>query len=187
MGLDAYSYTSLGTIPIAEALTKFASDGYIHVMGRRIAGFGTIAANGVAMLDGQTLESASLEEVFEIRLFNELRELRWLREGAAGRAVLLAAEIDDQAGTWITEPVIATIRTSYFVWGVSEGPLEGSAEAWSGLFDSRIGVQTIPGSHPAGTRVAVRAIEYLSAESTYGNAAVCEERWCGIENLGKGN
>ena len=194
VGMNSYSYASLGTLPIAEALQRFGRDGFIHVMGRRTAGFGTISADGQATLDERVLNDHDLEEVFEIRAFCQSTELRWLKDGTTGSAVLLAdsaevGSLSDGSLRWETVEVLQTIDTKYFLWGASDGPREGTpgAAPWSCLFDSRIGVQTIPGSHGAGTRAVIRAIEYVTAENAYGNAAVTEERWCGIETFGKEN
>jgi CRISPR-associated protein (TIGR03984 family) len=192
MGISSYSYASLGTLPIAEALRRFGHEGFIHVMGRRAAGFGTINAQGQAMLDERVLTDPDLEEVFEIRAFSNSVELRWLKDGMTGTAVLISdssevGSVADASLRWETVKVLQAIDTKYFLWGASDGPTEATVGAapWSSLFDSRIGVQTIPGSHAAGTRAVIRAIEYLTAEDEYGNAAVTEERWCGIENFGK--
>jgi CRISPR-associated protein (TIGR03984 family) len=192
MGITSYNYASLGTLPIAEALRQLGQEGFIHVMGRRTAGFGTVNSRGEVMLDQRVLTEQDLEELFEIRAFSESVELRWLKDGTTGTAVLVSDSSKVDSGDygslrWETIEVLQAVDTKYFVWGASDGPTEGNAGAapWSRLFDSRIGVQTIPGSHAAGTRAVIRAIEYITAEDAYGNAAVTEERWCGIETFGQ--
>ena len=127
-----------------------------------------------------------LDAVFEARGFNELAELRWLRDPGPDRAhqAVILAEKDRLPGLddWSSEPlraIVHTIAQTYLLWG--EGTGRRPADGWSELATARIGALCVP---VAGVqqhqRVLLHAREYVT-EGDHGNAVVIEERLLRLE------
>ena len=121
-----------------------------------------------------------LAPVFEARVFDGVRELRWLNEsGGRGRAVLLAE--DDAklpAGFGETLPAMHAFHTldqQHLLWGEAE-PSDGSG--WTTLYAPRIGSLTVPVETSDRVRLIVR--EYVAVEAEHGNAYVADERLVGL-------
>lgn len=121
-----------------------------------------------------------LNLVFEARIFNANAELRWLKSGSTGAAVILSESETLPGLDWSLaldamknlEP-LDTI--SYLLWG--EGTNIPSNNEWSCLTAARIGKLYVPisGVKP-NHRVQLVAKEYTGKVDCYGNMAVVEER-----------
>lgn len=129
-------------------------------------------------------EIISLDNVFELRAFNQNIELRWLNElNGKGKAVLISEQnisgylYDDTSE--IQE--LDIIPQQYILWG--EGVKTVSTSGWGKLATARIGSIDVPikGLIGGGKRVYLNAIEYLQADEEYGNVSVIEERLTGLE------
>lgn len=129
-----------------------------------------------------------LADVFEARAFTAERELRWVRRGATGDAVLLGEDLqaDDIPATAkrCEQTGLCPADIDYLLWGEPVPDAE-QRDGWMKLSSARIGTLHIPGSWPAGnpTRLRLRAREYLAVDDAakeYGNAYVFEERLIGI-------
>lgn len=126
-----------------------------------------------------------LDLVFEARIFNKNAELRWLKSGSTGAAVVLSESKTLPGLRWLPsldasleiEPVY---RISYLLWG--EGTNIQLDNGWSCLTAARIGKLYVPisGVKPK-QRVQLVAKEYMSKVDCYGNMAVVEERLIGFK------
>ncbi|EFC81117.1 CRISPR-associated protein Csx19 [Parafrankia sp. EUN1f] len=148
------------------------------------------------------LPATGRSAVFEARLFDGMRELRWLHDrDGLGTAVLLGEDEVCGAGLAKSLPAleaIDTIGTRYLLWG---RPVTGTAtpagtagepgtDGWLVLADARIGLMPVPmgGLEPpdaarAGAgwareeHVYLHTVEYVATDDTaHVNAAVVEER-----------
>jgi len=129
-------------------------------------------------------ENINLRSVFEVRIFNEQAELRWLNElNGMGKAVLLS---DVAINIWKDVDlhkikVIDKLIQRYLLWG--EGTGTNIGEHWSRLSTARIGKLDVPTPDvQTQERVRIKVCEYLSIIDEHGNTSVVEER---LLNLGK--
>ncbi|MGW2303949.1 type III-D CRISPR-associated protein Csx19 [Streptomyces sp. NPDC001809] len=123
--------------------------------------------------------------VFEARVFDGERELRWLCDtGHHGRAVLLT-EDETLLPDAFPEPVAplaatAVLAAHYLLWGRPAG----GDEEWTVLHTPRIGTLTVPHPRPdAEQRLRLVTREYVSTDPHHGNAHVSEERLLRIETV----
>jgi CRISPR-associated protein (TIGR03984 family) len=135
--------------------------------------------------DGQPLDITS---VFEVRVFNETAELRWLNDPGAEqrhRAVILT---ETDYSSLLTDWKRSENRTvedgkldqTYLLWG--EGTDRGMSNGWSELATARIGALPVPLSNvDRKQRVLLHSIEYLIEEDEHGNVIVFDERLCKLE------
>jgi CRISPR-associated protein (TIGR03984 family) len=128
--------------------------------------------------------TADLGSVYEARIFDGDRELRWLNESAGqGRAALLAedgAALPAGFGAPLPAvPTLAVLDQRYLLWGQVEG---SSERGWTTLYSPRIGPLDVP--HPAepGARLRLVVREYIAAEERHGNAYVADERLIRLES-----
>ncbi|WP_119726306.1 type III-D CRISPR-associated protein Csx19 [Thermomonospora amylolytica] len=155
------------------------------------------APDGVALLitpwryhvalvrDGQVLsrgDEIDLTGTFDVRVFNENAELRWLQTGdGRGRAVLLTedaaalpADFTERHGD---VHAIAVQEGRYLLWGRSAGTSDG----WTALTTERIGAVHIPVDIPRRPGyAALTTREYIARDPRHGNAYVAEERLLGF-------
>ena len=128
-----------------------------------------------------------LDLVFEARIFNQTAELRWLKSGELGTAVLLSEEEDwkganlpDGYNKTTLDNLEALDRSNYLLWG------EGTniqKNGWSCLTAARIGKLYVPiAAIEPKKRVQlvvqeyIGEVEYIGKVDKYGNMAVVEER-----------
>lgn len=141
----------------------------------------------VAVASGGTLRVAGDDpwelpaDCFQITAFDGRTELRWLADGAGGRAVWLA----EQADALPSEPgggvaFDHTLDQRSVLWGEPAAPESPGFSAWS---SSRIGLAHYP-CEPglARDRAVLEALEYI-AHDEHGNAAVVERRLVAIRRL----
>jgi CRISPR-associated protein (TIGR03984 family) len=127
--------------------------------------------------------SASLNEIFEARIFHEKAELRWLQSGLGfGRAVVLGEfplpSLADASWELQESPYCGKVRQTYLIWGERESATENG---WTTFSTSRIGRIDVPVSMPGERKRAwMKSFEYLK-EFEYGNVGVFEERLIGVE------
>ncbi|MFG3384010.1 CRISPR-associated protein Csx19 [Streptomyces sp. NPDC047999] len=128
-----------------------------------------------------------LEAVFDARVFDGQRELRWLcTAGREGHAVLLG---EDPAalpsGFGETLPDLhaeSTLPSYYLLWGHPQPATGNGTAAWTALSTPRIGTLHVPvPPPPPGCRLRLVAREYVCVEPRHGNAHVAEERLLRIE------
>ena len=125
----------------------------------------------------------ALDNIFELRAFNQNVELRWLNElNGEGKAVLISEK--DICG-YLDECVsligiLDTIPQRYILWG--KGVKTVSTSGWGKLATARIGSIDVPvRALTADKRVYLNAVEYLQVDEEYGNVSVVEERLTGLE------
>ncbi|MBD2279397.1 MAG: TIGR03984 family CRISPR-associated protein [Dolichospermum sp. DEX189] len=129
-------------------------------------------------------EMISLDNVFELRAFNQNYELRWLNESnGKGKAVLISEQnISDYLYADISEiKELHKNPQQYILWG--EKASTESTSGWAKLSTARIGSIDVPikGLTGGDKRVYLNAIEYLQADEQYGNVSVVEERLTKLE------
>lgn len=132
---------------------------------------------------GDPMDAASLNTVYEARLFRqtnclpELAELRWLHEGGGkGRAVWVATNPDgfgDIGEPGGVEPCSAIIAASGLLWGL----VDSSKDGWTALSEARVGRLCVPHDGATGDRprLLMRSVELVATEPEYGNCYVTEE------------
>ncbi|MFF4652621.1 CRISPR-associated protein Csx19 [Streptomyces sp. NPDC001380] len=124
-----------------------------------------------------------LDAVFEARVFDEDRELRWLcTHGIRGRAVLLAEDEALLPGSFPERvpplAAVGTLDAHYLLWG---RPRLGG-DGWTALHTPQIGTLHVPCPAPGpDRRLRLAAREYVCVEPRHGNAHVAEERLLRIE------
>jgi len=130
-------------------------------------------------------EIISLDNVFELRAFNQNYELRWLNESnGKGKAVLISEQkqnISDYLDADISEiKELHKNPQQYILWG--EKASTESTSGWAKLSTARIGSIDVPvRGLIADKRVYLNAVEYLQADEEYGNVSVVEERLTELE------
>ena len=124
--------------------------------------------------------NALLAEAYELRVFCRDWELRWLRDGTKGRAVLASEkEIPAEGFTPVEKPwgEVAEpqgyLPQTYLLWGQAAEP---SRDGWTKLTAARIGTlwAPVPNVEEKG-RVQLHAGEYL-VRMEHGNVVVAHER-----------
>ncbi|SEG48675.1 CRISPR-associated protein, TIGR03984 family [Thermomonospora echinospora] len=154
------------------------------------------APDGVALLitpwryhvalvrDGRVLphrDEIDLTETFDVRVFNENAELRWLQSGGSGRAVLLTEDATALPADFTERDgdvhAIAVQKGQYLLWGRSVGTSGG----WTTLTTERIGAIRVPVDIPRRPGyAALTTREYIARDPRHGNAYVAEERLLGF-------
>ena len=129
-----------------------------------------------------------IRSVFEARVFNQTAELRWLKDGKSGRAVILSEDErigfkDESIGFEKVPPTTyETICQKYLIWGQSTGK-SSDDENWTQFGSAQIGSFYVPVPNVAEQGYAqFTAVEYLK-EFEDGNVAVFEERLTGISEV----
>ena len=130
----------------------------------------------------------NLSHVFELRVFNEAFELRWLHEQSGnGRAVIVTEddELSPAVGTW-SKPSSTKVERqtahAYQLWG----KLLSEDNGWSILTDAQIGELRVPLSGlTKDQRISLTAVEYLGVGDDDGNMIVVEERLTGLKAVDK--
>lgn len=122
--------------------------------------------------------------VFEARVFDADRELRWLHQsGSRGQAVLIS-EADSALPAGFGNPLpalpaVAVLDQHHLLWGQPEPPEHAG---WTTLYAPRIGriPVPLPGiEHSHRIRLVMR--EYVAVEEQHGNAYVADERLVRLE------
>jgi CRISPR-associated protein (TIGR03984 family) len=128
-----------------------------------------------------------LEGVFDARVFDGQRELRWLcTAGREGQAVLLGEEPDVLPGGFgdVLPDLHAedTLSAYYLLWGRPQPQHRPGTGTWTVLHTPRIGTLPVPAPPPPpGCRLRLVAREYVCVDPRHGNAHVAEERLLRIE------
>ena len=129
--------------------------------------------NGTKFVDESGEIDVKKSGVYEARVFNTEKELRWLSSGKTKTltdADLLAEK--DFAGKIDNQ--------KYLLWGQSTGKIKGN---WTEFAEARIGAFFVPIANVADKGYAqFTAVEYLK-EFEDGNVAVFEERLTGISEV----
>lgn len=130
------------------------------------------------------LAADDLDAVFELRLFTDRRELRWVRQPGGGRAALLSedSEVANIGTEWTAAdplPTITTLDQHQLLWGTATD--HPPAEGWSTLSEHRVGPLAVPLAGLSGRqRARLRLREYVTCDGE-GNAQVAAERLVGLE------
>ena len=142
----------------------------------------TFAKETLRGWDGQPVDLGS---VFEVRVFCETAELRWLNDPGpeqCHRAVILTERELPKLGDWHREQevnVIETLPQTYLLWG--EGTGRQVNDGWSELATARIGGLPVPvGNVGKNQRVMLHSVEYV-VEANHGNAVIFDERLVKLE------
>ena len=123
---------------------------------------------------------ADLSKAYEIRAFGRDAELRWLRAGVLGDAVLIADGAAKPAGGAESE-IVDTIeqrRRGYRLWG-KKAAKTAAPQGWSALSSGRVGALMIPHPVSDGGELVIEAREYIGL-AAHGNAVVLFERLVGF-------
>ncbi len=122
------------------------------------------------------------KSVFEARIFNRTAELRWLKDGEKGTAVILSEDEKVGFDEKISSETYETICQKYLIWGQSTGKYENDQTQFG---TARIGSFYVPLQNIADKGYAqFTAVEYLkSYDDQDGNVAVFEERLTGISEV----
>ncbi len=165
-------------IPLAEALSECAAVlaggiGLLYAPDQCV--FTRIGSAG-ELEDSNDLP-IDLKNVFEVKIFTETHELRWLNEKAgSGRAVLLS---EQELTEPLTDPLnplkaIETLSQTYLLWGKG---IEAGSSSWGQIASARVGSLDVPiGGIQQDSYVYLHSREYLKEIDDYGNVAVVEER-----------
>ncbi|MDT3440479.1 CRISPR-associated protein Csx19 [Pseudofrankia sp. BMG5.37] len=116
-----------------------------------------------------------LDDVFEARVFTADVELRWVRRGDVGEAVLVGEGVVGGAPSVETD----VIDSWYLLWGEHDERAD-VPDGWRALSAARVGVLWIPTDLTSGGRARLRVREYVGYDR-FGNAYVLDERLCAIE------
>lgn len=132
--------------------------------------------------------SAPLDTVFEARVFDGRRELRWLTFAGQDTHCVLLSEEPDALPTEFGNPLPElhahqTLPAHYLLWGTpTPKPIRTPDGDWTTLRTPRIGSLHVPAPPPPdGQRLRLAAREYVCVEPRHGNAHVAEERLLRIE------
>ncbi len=133
----------------------------------------------LALFDGEKFvdENGEIEikDVYEARIFNSEKELRWLSSGET-------ATLSDANFVNEKEFVDKNENQKYLLWGQSTGKSNGN---WTQFAEARIGAFFVPIANVADKDYAqFTTVEYLK-EFEDGNVAVFEERLTGISEVEK--
>jgi CRISPR-associated protein (TIGR03984 family) len=165
----------------AAALSNNGNQGIALLYSPTCCQFAKVTTNGILTnFQGETI---TLNDVFEVRAFNETSELRWLNNlGGKGQAVLISeSDICNYLQEYISSLIdLNIIEQEYILWG--EAVTTSVNAGWQKLAKSRIGSIHVPVTGlNTNQRVYLTAIEYLKADEEYGNVSVVEERLTGLE------
>jgi len=142
----------------------------------------SIADNVLHVVANARPTKPDLAKAYEIRAFGPDAELRWLRSGVLGDAVLIAdGEVtfgDDESPTFERVETIARLPRRYRLWG-KKANTATSPDGWSAVSSGRIGVLQIPEPADATGDLVIEAREYVG-EDKFGNTAVMFERLVGF-------
>lgn len=120
-----------------------------------------------------------ISNVFEARLFNKTAELRWLKDGDMGTALILSEDEQIKFDENVSSGKYQTIDQNYLVWGQSVGIFKNG---WTEFGTARIESFYVPLPNIAAQEYAkFTAVEYLKAEEKNGNVFVMDERLTGIK------
>lgn len=128
-----------------------------------------------------------LAQCYEARFFCEAWELRWVRDGAGGRAMRCAetAHGGPLGEAVAMSDVVGHIDQTYLIWGERAQP-DGAPPGWGVVAEGRIGRLRVPAALSAATpRAALTAREYLR-RYVDGNVAVADQRLTGIRAVRRG-
>lgn len=136
------------------------------------------------------IPTAKLDRVFEVRLFNQDYELRWLNQerGSGTVAILwdcnISSSLKDAPANQLE--AIHTFEQTYILWG--EGTGASLPKGWSRLAAARIGKLEVPlAGIVANQQVQLKVKEYLKVFDHYGNVAIVEERLLALEPILSGS
>jgi CRISPR-associated protein (TIGR03984 family) len=182
--MTLYGRCTKGNIDLKSALSNCATalfEGVAIIYSPTSCQLAKLNQNGD--LTNSKNEIISLDNVFELRAFNQNYELRWLNESnRKGKAVLISEQnISDYLYADISEiKELHKNPQQYILWG--EGVKTVSTSGWGKLATARIGSIDVPvRGLAADKRVYLNAIEYLQADEEYGNVSVVEERLTKLE------
>lgn len=121
-----------------------------------------------------------VSSAFEARIFNKTAELRWLKNGDMGTAVILSEEEKIGFEENISTEKLEAISQKYLIWGQSTGK---NQNGWTQFGTARIGSFYVPVPNIADKDYAqITAVEYLRTEKENGNIFVADERLTGIKS-----
>ena len=165
------------TVSFTDALAAFAPDATALVYAPRWCGF-------ARFVGGKLVTPTGLipTDTYEVRVFHESAELRWLKNPATadgtGDAAIVRDSKDELSGWTEGSREVVTLQPfiTYLLWG--EVTNRRPAPEWGEVATARVGAIAVPDAkrefRPK-ARVLLHAVEYV-AEDEYGSAFVCEER-----------
>lgn len=162
---------------LAEAVRAARMDGAVALISAPTAFAVAWVAGGRLADDSGELD---VSDVFEARCFAPVGELRWVRRGESGTAVLLSEDPAVVAGfggeTLAPLAAVETFDQQYLLWGATTGDLSGSG--WCDVQERRIGRLRVPfeAAGARGRRLCIEATEYVCIDAEHGNAYVADER-----------
>lgn len=157
--------------------------------------YGFVRLTGAGLAAGPTKPDLNLEDVFDLRVFDEHIELRWLhRIGGTGPAVLLTEDdtlldrVDARFGhdAAPTPPIVDTYPQTLLLWGTHTAP--SGQDGWVRLSEARIGSMDAPYNGPIpdlSTHDLVLQLREYVAVADDGNTYVLSDRLCGMSAVPK--
>lgn len=130
--------------------------------------------------------SFDLSGAFELRLFCDAWEMRWVRDGLTGELCVISERADLKLSRpWAEDDQIACVgepaKREYLLWGERDPAAKarhGSGSDWVVLTSGRTAALEVPTAEQ-GARYCLQAREYM-ASFAHGNVAVFEQRLTGI-------
>jgi CRISPR-associated protein (TIGR03984 family) len=113
---------------------------------------------------------------FQLTAFDGTTELRWLADGASGRAVWLSESTAALPGPPTGPQQVFTTRLTQraVLWGLPDGDGPGGFSRWSAARVGEAWYPCMPGSSPR-HRAVLESVEYVAADR-HGSMAVFEHR-----------
>lgn len=121
------------------------------------------------------------DQVYEMRLFGNSAEVRWVRDGLTGLTWRVGE--DHHSAFAFSEPYDAALKTdeTALVWGEVDGAQVGG---WSPLRTARFGRHWVPISLASTQRARIILKTYWAPEpGEHGNLTQCGERLVGFEAI----
>jgi len=131
----------------------------------------------VTLVDDGVLRGPLPAGCFQLQAFDGRAELRWLADGAAGRAVWLAEAADQLPDRPTGQREFRTrLDTRAVLWGLrTTDPAVDGFSVWR---EARVGSARYP--CPPGVsrqdRAVLRGVEYVAVDARHGNAGIFEQR-----------
>ena len=139
-----------------------------------------------AAIESAPNTASGFQTVFELRVFNETLEMRWLHENSGSGRAVIVSEVEvapPSKGEWTPQSLLGVepqASHSYQLWGKALSEANG----WTVLTDAQIGELRVPLTGlNTDQRVAVTAVEYLGVADDDGNMIVSEERLTGLKAI----
>lgn len=120
-----------------------------------------------------------LDQIFEMRVFGQQWELRWLRDGPTARMSIISdGPLDSRFEATPRGPLTVLKRTGQqLLWGKAAA---GAPGGWTRLTSQRIGSIEAPFQSKGAARLALTTVEYFRQDQATGNWVFMTSRLSGF-------